>query len=199
MSASGGMRHARFYSERMIDSAYGAEDTQGMTLQTHVSIYSVDETGATGAQVGSGTLIGPVLVLVHPPLSRRLAGGENSMRLRVGIAPAGPPPNTVDFIDSSDIHVATDDNREPLVALELLQPTAAPIESLFPAGDSDGFAADALAQHLASLPESDRISGRALSGSPRRAPAKRDSRKRSRESPLLPPWCRIWPDGPGCR
>lgn len=67
MSASGGTPPARPYSERTIDSAYGAEDTQAMTLQTQVSIYGVDETGATNARLGSGTLIDPVLVLLHPP------------------------------------------------------------------------------------------------------------------------------------
>lgn len=198
MSASGGMRHARLYSARMIDSASGAGDTEGMTLQTHVSIYSVDETGTTGAQVGSGTLIGPVLVLLHPPLSRRLAGGENSRRLRAGIAPAGTTPAAVDFIDAGEIHVATGDHPEPLVALELLRSTSAPVESLFPAGDSNGFAADELVQHLASLPGSDRAGGQDRSEPPRSAPAKRDSR-RFPEGPFRPPWCRIWPDGPGCR
>lgn len=155
-----------------------------MTLQTLVSIYGVDETGATGAQLGSGTLIGPVLVLLHPPLSRRLAGSGNSTRLRVGIARAGTAPHDVEVIDGSDIYQAVHDSGEPLVALELRQPTSAPVELVFPPSDDGGEIADALVKYLAGLPDSD-CRPEYL---PEPSPSEPDS----------PPWCTIWPNGPGC-
>lgn len=193
MSASGGTPPARPYSERTIDSAYGAEDTQAMTLQTQVSIYGVDETGATNARLGSGTLIDPVLVLLHPPLSRRLVGGEISMRLRVGTASTGTEPGIVEVIDGGDIHVATNGDREPLVALELLQPASAPIEPLFPAGDDAGDLTDAVVQYLASLPDSSHT-GRLDQAEPLEPTRVR----RDPDNSDAAPWCRIWPGGPGC-
>ena len=155
-----------------------------MSVQTHVSIYGVDDTGATSALLGSGTLIDPVFVLLHPPLGQRLAGSGNSIRLRAGIASTGTDAGLVEVIDGDKLHVSPNQGPEPLVALELRQPAAAPVAPLSPVGDDAEAATELLVQYLASLPDSGPDGGH-----PGLGPASTDDF----------PWCPVWPDGPGCR
>ena len=150
-----------------------------MSVQTHVSVYGVDEAGATSALLGSGTLIDPVFVLLHPPLSQRLAGGENSVRLRAGIASNGTDPGIVEVIDGDKLHVSPSHTPEPLVALELLRPTAAPVAPLSPVGDDAEATADLLVKYLACLPDTNRDPS---------GPTSTDDF----------PWCQTFPNGPGC-
>src|SRR5262245_12488588 len=124
-----------------------------MTPQAHVAVYGVDETGATSVPLGSGTLIAPQLVLVHPPLSRQLASGENTKRLRVEITVAGSDPGTAEVIDVVEVHVAAADlSAEPLVALQLQQLSDAPFELLFCRDDDIGPTVELMVWYLASLP-----------------------------------------------
>ena len=57
-----------------------------MPHPSRVSIYAVRSNGSTGERKGSGALVDPGVVLVAPPLSRRLAGSSRQHRLRLGIA-----------------------------------------------------------------------------------------------------------------
>lgn len=119
-----------------------------MTESTLVSVYEVDEDGSTGALLGSGSLIHPALVLVHPDLSHALAAGRDR-RLRAGIASPAPGSTVVEVIDVRAIQVAEDPELEPLVALDLVRPATAPVEPMHPAS-ADAMAA-AIRQHLDQL------------------------------------------------
>lgn len=152
----------------------GGEQTRVMDTRTLVSVYEVDDTGATGRRVGSASLVQPELVVVHPPLCYRLAGADPApVRLRVGIVSL-PDAGGVEVIDTRGTNVAaaadTGSTAPPLVALDLARPSKAPVESL-PAGDD---LADVLRAHLAGVPEQ-----------PRWPP---------RPEPRRAPWCTLWPD-----
>jgi hypothetical protein len=152
----------------------GGEQTRVMDTRTLVSVYEVDDTGATGRRVGSASLVQPELVVVHPPLCHRLAGADPApVRLRVGIVSL-PDAGGVEVIDTRGTNVAaaadTGSTAPPLVALDLARPSKAPVESL-PAGDD---LADVLRAHLAGVPEQ-----------PRWPP---------RPEPRRAPWCALWPD-----
>lgn len=167
-----------------------------MSEQTHVSIYDVGDAGATGALLGSGTLIAPAFVLLHPPLNQRLAGSGNSVRLRVGIASTGTESDIVEVIDGDKLHVSPVHTREPLVGLELLHRAAAPVAPLSPVGDDAKATADLLVHYLASLPGScpdgEQVHAGHLEGGPKH------------QDPFKPvstddfPWCQAFPNGPGC-
>jgi len=129
--------------------------TADMTTKTLVSVYKVDDDGATGSWLGSGSLIHPPIVLVHPPLSRDLADNCDSISLRVGIASSAPESYSVEVIDARLADVWTDGEREALVALELVRPSASPVEPLPTLSHDVDAAVEVLYGHLESLPAAD--------------------------------------------
>jgi hypothetical protein len=101
-----------------------------MTKGTRVVIYRVDDAGGTGARVGRGSLVDPMLVLVHPPLSDRIAQRQGPRRLRVGIVSPGED-GDVEVIDIEEVHSEPGPSAaETLVGLELKWPASAPTDEV---------------------------------------------------------------------
>jgi hypothetical protein len=101
-----------------------------MSAQTWVAVYGVDDAGATSARVGTGLLVHPLLVLLRPPLSGRIAAGHGPTGLRLGIASPAEP-GIVEVIDADRVHVETrEEPGEPLVALELCGAAASPTDEV---------------------------------------------------------------------
>jgi hypothetical protein len=108
-----------------------------MVERTIVSIYEVDEWATTGPWVGQGSLVNPGIVLVHPPLSDRIVGGEGPKRLRVGIFPSQHDTPTGQFVEVLDVwgeprvlrKKAVEGAAEgaAVVALELRTPARSPV------------------------------------------------------------------------
>jgi hypothetical protein len=110
----------------------------------------------------------------------------------VGIASTGTDPGIVEVIDGDNLHVSPSHSAEPLVALELPRPTAAPVAPLSPVGDDTKAATDLLVRYLESLPDSSSDEWSAQVGHKNRTPfhpAGTDDF----------PWCSVWPHGPGCK
>jgi hypothetical protein len=125
-----------------------------VTSRTLVSIYEVDQSGDTGAQVGTGSLIEMRLVLVHPPLSRDLArGGVNPPpRLRLAVGSLDAETSVVEVIDADDVAVIVAPDDEPLVGLKLVRPARSAVNELMPAGEADRTALVAAARrHVAEV------------------------------------------------
>jgi hypothetical protein len=98
-----------------------------------VAVYAVGDGGATGARLGSGSLVDPRMVLVNPPLAGRLAAlAPDVPALRVGIA---APDGTVEVIDSRGVQVSAGSGGTPLVGLELSGRSGAPTADLGVSGD----------------------------------------------------------------
>jgi hypothetical protein len=140
-----------------------------MDTQTMVSIYEVDDAGATGRWLGSASLVQPELVLVHPPLSDRLAGSDRApASLRVGIV-AQPDAEGIEIVETRGTHVGAADaggSATPIVVLELARPSSFPPEPLPPYTDGEGLA-EVLRAHLDGLPEQPRRRpGAAMRSSP---------------------------------
>lgn len=146
---------------RRMTQLTSSEHTPGMASRTLVAVHEVHD-GMTGARVGSGSLVDPLLVLVHPPLDRRLAdqsaaveGGEQApsttrLRLAVGWLDEDDDGTVLEVIDVHEVLVA-EDSSELLVCLDLERASAAPLEALH-GGDGDpGEAARALLRGLASV------------------------------------------------
>lgn len=163
------------------------------TPDTLVSIYRLDESGATGARCGSGTLIDATLVLVHPPLSEQLHGNTDSVGLRVGISSTAREPGIVEVIDVVSVHVSASGSA-PLVALALLRPATSPTEPIPPDGDDSDLLAERLVQHLGSLPDPHPLSEVEERVNPSEPPVEHSGNKL-----FGPPYCGIWPNAPGCR
>jgi hypothetical protein len=161
----------------MADDRNLAVAQNGDMTHTLVSIYAVDDTGATGPQVGSGLLIGPELVLVHPPLGSELAA-PNAPVLRVGsVTSAGDYPS-FEIVDVARVLVSRADTGRPLVALALSRPTTSPVTPITQMGaDPVKAVADYLEVVDAQVRGIQAIPGPPIPG---------------------PPWCPVWPDGPGC-
>jgi hypothetical protein len=104
--------------------------------QTVVSIYDVGDAGATGRQVGTGLLIGPQVVLVHPPLDAELAAAV-APRLRVGMAALVDGYQGVEIIDVDNVLVSSAETKRPVVALALRGVSAAPITPMARTGVDD--------------------------------------------------------------
>lgn len=152
-----------------------------MIERTLVAVYEVDEDGSTGRFLGSGSLVRPELVLVHPELAHDLAG-SSGRRLRAGVASPTPGAAFVEVIDVRTAHVAVDPEPEPLVALELSRAAAAPVEPMHSAGAAGVAAAR---QHLAGLPK----------GDPPPPLAGAESPDTVNDDPI----CMLFPHSPGCR
>jgi hypothetical protein len=131
---------------------------------TIVSIYEVDETQATGGWAGQGSLVAPNVVLVHPPLSRRIAEEKGPIRLRVGIVPGEDPRTSSSFAEVIDVEgkpyvpwredPTTD---QVIVALELRTPAQSP-EYEIPGLDSECSPEDnfrVAAEHVKQLSQRD--------------------------------------------
>lgn len=97
-----------------------------MATSTTVSVYEVDASGQTGANLGTGSLIDPRLVLVHPPLSKLLASAGVGVSLRVGIG----ADDLVEVIDVRGVHVDLEQDDQPLVAIALKRSASAATEIL---------------------------------------------------------------------
>lgn len=103
-----------------------------MAHRTIVSIYEVDEWATTGPWVGQGSLVNRGIVLVHPPLSDKVIGGQGPKRLRVGVFPSQEDTYPGQFVEVIDVWgepqvlrpEATD--TPALVALELRTPAQSP-------------------------------------------------------------------------
>jgi hypothetical protein len=150
--------------------------TSGMP-HTLVLIYEVGDTGATGPQAGSGLLIGPELVLVHPPLGSGLAA-PNAPALRVGLVTSAGDRPSFEVIDVARVLVSRADTERQLVALVLNRPTTSPVTPITQMGaDPVKAVADYLEVVDAQVRGIQVIPGPPIPG---------------------PPWCPVWPDGPGC-
>lgn len=108
-----------------------------MVQRVIVSLYEVDEWATTGPWAGQGSLVEPTLVLVHPPLSNRIADGRGPMRLRTGItqvldvpgSDAATPGVLVEVIDVMGeprvLRGSTSEQPAAVVGLELRTPARA--------------------------------------------------------------------------
>jgi hypothetical protein len=127
-------------------------------------VYETDETGTTTAWAGQGSLVAPTLVLVHPPLSSRIAAGACSARFRVGIVPSDTETTSSSFAEVIDVEgepyiswkgdIETD---RVIVALELGTPSQSP-EYEVPGLESNRSSEDnfrIMAEHLKELAQSD--------------------------------------------
>ncbi len=108
-----------------------------MATRTQVFVYQVDASGGTGALAGTGSLIDPLVVLVHPPLSRQLAGQPHAAKLRLGIGSLADPGGVIEVIDTSDIEVYMHDGT-PLAATLLARPSTAAVDPVLPEGTESG-------------------------------------------------------------
>ena len=139
-----------------------------MATQTLVSVYQVEGSGNTGPAAGSASLVDPLAVLVHPPLSGQLA--------QLSDAPAADDPDVVpaaayrlglcgtdgtdgvEVIDAVSVHVVTAGDQ-PVVLLELATASTAPVEAVMAPFSADGQKPDpaaltaALQAFLAELPQ----------------------------------------------
>ncbi len=116
-----------------------------MTMRTVVSVYAVGENGGTGEQIGVASLLNSFLALAHPPLSQQLA--DNPRALRVGIAaPGGGRPEVIDVHEV----LAVDDSAGPIVAVQLVRDSVAPVE--IPVEDDEFLVESAVRAVLASGP-----------------------------------------------
>jgi hypothetical protein len=151
-------------------------------MTTRITVYDVDADGGTGGRAGTGTLIGPELVLAEAALADRLARG-NGARLRVGIAAddgAAPDVEVDDVAQVLSSDGAAKIAGPPLVALVLARPSQAPpVDARTPGAD------EALGRYLDAV--------RTL-GDDDEAPAVLTFAARRRK----PPWCSIFGGGPGC-
>jgi hypothetical protein len=161
----------------LVDDRNIAVVHHGNMGRTIVSIYEVGDSGATGRQVGTGLLIGPQLVLVHPPLDTELAAA-GAPSLRVGMAALIDGYHGIEIIDVENVLVSSTDANRPLVALALRGVSVAPITPMARTGVDDP--ARVVADYL------DLIDNR-IRGGLGPPPTTADY-----------PWCRVWPDGPGC-
>ena len=138
-----------------------------MADRTIVSIYEVDEWAATGPWAGQGSLVNPGIVLVHPPLSDRIVGGEGPKRLRVGIFPSQQDSPTGQFVEVLDVWgeprvlrsiVEAGAEGATIVALELRMPARSPVYRIpeidWTKHDEDDY--EAIARHLRSFHSEDR-------------------------------------------
>ena len=132
-----------------------------MAHRTLVAVHEVHD-GVTGARIGSGSLVDPLFVLVHPALDRRLAqraarfgAGEQTprttrLRLALGWLAEDDDASVLEVIDVQAIWVAQD-SSEPLVGLDLERPSAAPVEAVHAGGGDPAVAARAFLQGLTSV------------------------------------------------
>ena len=126
-----------------------------MSTYTLVSVHEVDATGATGSRVGSGSLVHPLLVLLHPPLSGQLADrGDVATRLRLAIGSFDDTHSVVEVIDVQGVHVAETSGDDPLIAVSLARAaSSSPMPLVGVTADADrDFLVDAIRQHLAQAP-----------------------------------------------
>ena len=91
--------------------------------------------------MGTGSLIDPLFVLIHPPLSLQLADLQKAdqppaTKLRLGIGSLADDGGVIEVIDThetDDIDVYAHDG-EPLVAVGLARPSAAAFGPVLPDG-----------------------------------------------------------------
>lgn len=95
-----------------------------------MSLHKVDRAGMTGVQVGEGSLVEPRWVLVHPPLSTRIAAGKGPKQLRVGIRSDVEEIRLVELSDGQEepCVIRGDDSVGSLVFLELRTEAASPVD-----------------------------------------------------------------------
>ena len=171
-----------------------------MALSTVVTIFEVGDDGATGPRVGTGVLLAPDLVAVHEPLSTRLAGGtgKDRLALRVGLAPSD---GVVEVLDVAAPHVSRGADRA--LALELRGGTTAHIQHLPTGLEEFRSALRHLLDTTSGEPSPDLRADRAGHGGVPRPPGHPRPPGFPRppghgSDTERPPWCRIWPRGPGC-
>lgn len=100
-----------------------------MAKQTIAAIYEVDASGMTGPRVGEGTLIAPLWVLVHPPLSVNIAAGTGPTRFRAGLRsdPATGP--LIEIIDAEEaVVIGVTAVGRPLVGVKLRTRAVSPLD-----------------------------------------------------------------------
>ena len=172
-----------------------------MATRTQVVVYQVDESGATGAWVGTGSLINPLVVLVNPPLSLQLAGQPPATKLRLGIGSLADDGGVIEVIDTRRIQVVVYDGV-PLVAIGLARHSTAAVDPILPEGtetDKEDFTeadknalAQALITHLSETAPPDAVAPTAQPEAFLSEPSKPEPSEPD-EWPLCSPWCRIFP------
>ena len=83
--------------------------------------------------MGTGSLIHPLFVLVHPPLSLQLADQPHETKLRLGIGSLADDGGVIEVIDTYGIDVYKHDGV-PLVAAGLAGPSTAAFGPVLPDG-----------------------------------------------------------------
>jgi hypothetical protein len=136
-SASDGMLRRRQIPRQGDDCGSGERHTVDMATKSQVVVYQVDASGGTGARVGTGSLIHPLFVLVHPPLSLQLADQPHETKLRLGIGSLADDGGVIEVIDTYEIDVYEHDGV-PLVAAGLARPSAAAFGLVLPDGAETG-------------------------------------------------------------
>jgi hypothetical protein len=102
-----------------------------MAARNVVSIFQVEADGSTGERIATGTLIHPLLILVHEPHDSRL--DDNKLgRLRAGVtATSIEGPSAVEVIDGVRVRrVLVDPARDPILTLDLVHPADTSVEPL---------------------------------------------------------------------
>jgi hypothetical protein len=199
-SAPGGMSRRRLIPRQGDDCRSGEGHTGGMATRTQVFVYQVDASGGTGAWVGTGLLINPLVVLVRPPLSRQLAGQPPTTKLRLGIrSPADH--GVIEVIDTRGIQVVVHDGV-PLVATGLVRRSKAAVDPILPEGtetDKEDFTeadrkalAQALVTYLSEAAPPDAVAPTARPEAFLLEPSEPEPSEPG-ERPLCSPWCRIFP------
>jgi hypothetical protein len=131
--------------------------------------------------MGTGSLIHPLFVLVHPPLSLQLADQPHETKLRLGIGSPADDGGVIEVIDTYGIDVYEQDGV-PLVAAGLAGPSAAAFGPVLPDGtETDKDLAQAL---MTCLSEAASPGAVAPTAQPGDRPPPRGFRS---------PWCRLFP------
>jgi hypothetical protein len=151
-----------------------------MATKTQVVVYQVDASGGTGARMGTGSLIHPLIVLVDPPLSLQLANKPDVPKLRLGVGSLADDGGVIEVIDADGIDVYRHEEVS-LVAVGLARPSAAAFGPVLPDGtETDKDLAQALMTCLSEAASPGAVAPTAQPG---------DRPPRGFRSP----WCRLFP------
>lgn len=147
------------------DEGSGERHTVGMATKTQVVVYEVDAEGGTGARAGTGSLIDPLFVLIHPPLSLQLANQPPATKFRLGIGSPANDGGVIEVIDVREIDVY-EHGGVPLAAVSLARPSAAAFGAVVPDGTEPGEAdlVRALTTYLDEATTSDAVAPAAQPG-----------------------------------
>ena len=114
---------------------------------TCATFFGCDPDGSTGSRLGTGTLVGEAMVVVHPPFSDSLSAPGRAPRLRVGLHASD---RAVEVVDILDVRVS-----EGLVFAELARPVAMPtlpIPGAMPNDPAGAVVQTTLRSYLQNLP-----------------------------------------------